>query len=112
MTIYAESKARAGALDQQVYDCINAIRTRAGLPTYAFGSLSATDFANKVVDERAWEFAAENQRFFDLVRLAKVKDANSNRNALETPLSASTITEADYTFPIPFSDVLINPNLK
>lgn len=112
LAIYAESKARAGAPDQQAYDCLNAIRSRAGLPLYVFGSLSAADFANKVVEERAWEFAAENNRFFDLVRLEKVKEANSNRNVLETPLNINTITEADYTFPIPFTDVLINPNLK
>jgi hypothetical protein len=112
LTIYAESKARSSAPDQQAYDCLNAIRSRAGLTPYVFGSLTAADFADKVVQERSWEFAAENNRFFDLVRLEKVKEANSNRNSRETPLDAATITEADYTFAIPFSDVLINPNLN
>lgn len=46
---------------------INAIRARAGLSLYVFVSLSPADFADKVVQECAWEFVTENTRFFDLV---------------------------------------------
>lgn len=61
--------------------------------------------------KRAWEFAAENTRFFDLVRLEMVKAANSNRHPSETALDPNTTTEADYTFPFPSTEFLINPDL-
>ena len=109
LTIYAEAKARSGGPDPLAYDAINAIRKRAGLT--ALAGLSATQFADAVVQERAWEFAAENNRFFDLVRLELVKAANSNRHPSETALDPSTITEADYTFPFPSTEFLINPDL-
>lgn len=109
LTIYAEAKARSGGPDALAYESINAIRKRAGLAPLA--GLSATQFADAVVQERAWEFAAENTRFFDLVRLELVKAANSNRHPDETPLDPNTITESDYTFPYPSSELLINPDL-
>ncbi|MHA4845012.1 RagB/SusD family nutrient uptake outer membrane protein [Flavitalea antarctica] len=109
LTIYAEAKARSGGPDQLAYDCINLIRTRAGLAPLS--GLSANDFAKAVVQERAWEFAAENNRFFDLVRLEMLKAANSNRDPIETPLDPNTITESDYIFPFPSTEFLINPDL-
>lgn len=110
LTIYAESKARSGGPDQLAYDCLNTIRTRAGLAPVA--NLSAVDFAAAVVQERAWEFAAEKTRWFDLVRLEMVEDVvtpekrDPSENTLDLP-----ITKDDYTFPLPSSDVFINPNL-
>ena len=42
----------------------NAIRSRAGLAPLS--NLSGPDFAAAVVQERAWEFAADRIRWFDL----------------------------------------------
>lgn len=109
LTIYAEAKARSGGPDALAYECINAIRERAGLEP--FSGLSAEEFAASVVQERAWEFAAERTRWFDLVRLEMVAEANSHRDPAEPPIY-KTITEADYIAPIPKYDALINPNLN
>jgi hypothetical protein len=109
LTIYAEAKARSGGPDQLAYEAINSVRKRAGLAPLA--GLSATQFADAVVQERAWEFAAENTRFFDLVRLELLKAANSKRHSTETFLDPGSITESDYTFPYPSSELLINPDL-
>jgi hypothetical protein len=111
LTIYAEAKARSGAPDQQAYDALNAIRTRAGLPVYSIGSLSASAFADAVVNERKWEFAGERTRWFDLVRLELVESANANKDPGDLQ-PIGTITKANYTFPLPTSEVLANPNLK
>lgn len=108
LTIYAEAKARSGGPDQQAYDAINAIRDRAGLTPLA--SLSADAFAAAVVQERAWEFAGERTRWFDLVRLEMVEAANTNKHPDDlSPINA--ITREDYVFPLPLSETLANPNL-
>lgn len=109
LTIYAEAKARSGGPDQLAYDGVNAIRERAGL--LPLNGLSADDFAAAVVQERAWEFAGERTRWFDLVRLEMVEQANANKNANDLkPINA--ITKSDYFFPLPLSETLANPNLN
>lgn len=109
LTIYAEAKARSGGPDQLAYDAVNAIRVRAGLDPLT--GLSAEDFAAAVVQERAWEFAGERTRWFDLVRLEMVEAANANKHPDDlAPINA--ITREDYTFPLPLSETLANPNLN
>lgn len=108
LTIYAEAKARTDGPDQQAYDAVNALRIRAGLTPLS--GLSAEDFAAAVVEERAWEFAAESTRWFDLVRLEMVESANANKH--EWDLKPITeITKDDYVFPLPLSEILANPRL-
>ncbi len=51
-----------GYTNALAYDCINAIRHRAGLSSLS--GLSGSGFADAVVQERAWEFAAERIRWF------------------------------------------------
>ena len=111
LTIYAEAKARGAAgPDQLAYDALNAIRVRGGQEALLFGTLSATQFADEVVQERAWEFAAERTRWFDLVRLEKVEEANANKNPADLQ-PIGEITKDDYWFPLPYTDTSINPNL-
>ena len=108
LTIYAEAMARSVGPDQMAYDAINAIRTRAGLAPLS--GLSASAFADAVVQERAWEFAGERTRWFDLVRLEMVEAANANKHP-DDLLPLNAITRDDYTFPLPLSETLANPNL-
>lgn len=109
LTLYAEAETRAtGTPDNLAYTSINAIRSRAGLP--ALSGLSGTDFEAAVVQERAWEFAAEHVRWFDLVRLEMVESANANKDPSELqPIGA--ITKSDYLFPLPLTETSVNPNL-
>jgi len=108
--IYAEASAReTGSVTSDAYDAVNLIRTRAGLP--ALNNLSAEAFLDAVIDERAWEFAAERTRWFDLVRLEMVEEANANKNERDlNPIG--TISKEDYTFPLPITETLNNPNLE
>ncbi len=109
LTIYAEAQARAtGSPDDLAYECINAIRNRADLEPLS--GLSGTAFADAVVQERAWEFAAERTRWFDLVRLEMVAEANRNKDPDDLQ-PIGQMTEADYVFPLPFSETSANPNL-
>lgn len=110
LTIYAEAQARsAGAPDALAYESINAIRQRAGLAPLS--GLSGEEFAAAVVQERAWEFAAERTRWFDLVRLEMVEAANANKHPNDLQ-PIGEITKEDYTFPLPFSETSVNPNLE
>ncbi len=106
---YAEAKARSEGPDALAYDCLNAIRSRAGLSTYA--SLSAKDFADKCVEERGWELCGERARWFDMVRLEIVGEVVAKKDPKDNqPLHA--ITEKDYLFPIPQYDELLNAKLN
>ncbi|WP_276501728.1 galactokinase family protein [Terrimonas pollutisoli] len=74
-------------------------------------ALTPDAFADAVVQERAWEFAGEYTRWFDLVRLEKVEAANANKHADDLK-PVGSITKANYWLPIPYADALLNPNLK
>ena len=106
---YAEAKARSGGPDALAYECLNKIRTRAGLSTYS--GLSAEAFANACVEERKWEFAAEGVRWFDVVRLNLIDKAIASRSASELPISGTKGSDA-YFFPVPNTDELLNPNIN
>ena len=109
LTIYAEAQARAtGTPDDLAYESVNAIRRRAGLAPLE--NLSGQAFADAVVQERAWEFAAERTRWFDLVRLEMVAEVNSNKDPNDLQPIGS-MAEEDYVFPLPFSETSANPNL-
>jgi hypothetical protein len=106
---YAEAKARSGGPDDLAYEMLNTIRKRASLPTYS--NLSASDFADKCVQERAWELCGERVRWFDMVRLELVESVIAKKDSKDNqPLHA--VTKADYTFPIPQHDALLNAKLN
>ncbi|MGN7824176.1 RagB/SusD family nutrient uptake outer membrane protein [Chitinophaga sp. 22536] len=110
LLIYAEAQARAtGTPNGDAYTAINAVRQRAGLPDLP-GGMAGADFVAAVVNERAWEFAGEWNRWFDLVRLEQVEAANANKAAGDL-LPAGNITKANYWMPIPGADAAVNPNL-
>lgn len=96
----------------EAYTYINMVRKRArfdgsiyrdALPDYT--NLSQADFRTAVLKERRWEFVAEGQRWFDLVRT----------NTLETlvPVAKPGVTPQakHYLFPLPQRELDLNPNL-
>lgn len=107
---YAEAQARAtGTPNPEAYTAVNAVRLRAGLPELT-ANLSGPDFAEAVVNERAWEFAGEWNRWFDLVRLEKVEAANEDKDPGDLKTD-KPISKEDYLMPIPGADAIVNPNL-
>lgn len=110
LLIYAEAQARAtGTPGSEAYAAVNAVRRRAGLGDLT-ADLPGPAFADAVVTERAWEFAGEWNRWFDLVRLERVEAANENKHPDDLKPSGA-ITKKQYWMPIPGNDALINPNL-
>lgn len=112
-TTYAEAISRAtGAPDALAYELMDHIRDRAELPRYARG-LSGDTFAKLVVQERAWEFAAEWTRYPDLCRLEMVEEVFAKRASDEyNPSSGLGIpSRGSYYLPVPASELALNPNL-
>ncbi len=116
LTIYAEAKARSETgPDQAAYDALNLVRLRGRVAgTKALSpadGLTAAEFAAEVIQERAWEFACERTRWFDLVRLELVEWANARKDPGDLqPIRA--ITKESYWLPLPYTDTSINPNLN
>lgn len=111
LLVYAEAQAMSSGPDASAYNAINRVRARAGLADLTPG-LSASNFANEVIKERAWEFAGNEpcSRWFDMVRTETVESATAKRDASEIPL-VNNPTKDHYFAPIPQGDKILNPNL-
>jgi len=96
----AEASCRGGggiSVTPDVVDAYNQVRMRAGYD--AVGSITTED----VFAERRLEFAFEGHRWFDLLRTGKVKETML--------LHGKGMQDYHVLFPIPSSELSINPNL-
>ena len=83
----------------EAYDMLDVVRKRAGLPVVN-RNLNYESFKLKLLDERRWEFAFENQRWFDLKR--------SNKAIEILKAKGLDIKPNHLLFPIPRKEVLIS----
>lgn len=99
--VYAEA---VGATTEG-YEWLNKIRSRAGLTGVRPG-MNDTEFRDAVIQERAWEFAFEGQRLYDLRRKGMVttKDPRAMASGISEEKAAF--------FPIPQTEVDLNPNVR
>ncbi len=107
---FAEASTLAtGTASAEAYAAINLVRTRAGLPNLTPG-LSATDFQDSVVKERAYEFAGETGiRWFDICRLQLLPQVIASRAPSENPVNPAVNIQDAYLAPIPINEMLKNP---
>jgi hypothetical protein len=69
LLMFAEAKIEAGQTDQSVYDAINQVRQRAGMPIVTASDYpDQTSLRTLVRRERRVELAGEGLRWFDIVR--------------------------------------------
>jgi len=106
--IAAEAEAKLNGPTALAYSYLNAVRTRADLQEIAPG-LGNEGFIDAVIQERAWEFFAEGDRWYDLTRTGKfmtviptaTNDVYPQRNV-----------QAKYRyFPIPQDEINANDKL-
>lgn len=64
---YAEAKNEVSGPDETIYDAINSIRARAGMPALP-SALSKTEMRARIRKERRVELCLEGNRFFDIKR--------------------------------------------
>lgn len=120
---YAEAQNEASGPDASVYDAINQIRTRAGMPNLPAGLNQAT-MRDAIRRERQVELAFEEHRFYD-VRRWKIAIDTENQPAYGVSITktGSTLTfekkvaldgrkfeEKHYWLPIPRAEILSSGN--
>ena len=96
----------------EAYEAVNSVRRRARfngteeLPILPdLQGLSYQQFKDALLQERRWEFVAEGQRWFDLVRFGKLQEL--------VPLAKPGVQPQPYNnlFPVPQEEIDLNPNL-
>ncbi|MGO4913202.1 RagB/SusD family nutrient uptake outer membrane protein [Leeuwenhoekiella sp. W20_SRS_FM14] len=115
---YAEAQNEAAGPDQSVYDAVNAVRQRAGMP--ALSGLTKDQMREALQQERRVELAYEEHRYFDVRRwMIAMAVENKPAKSIEiTRASNGSLTYEDgialegkkfeekhYWFPIPLSDI-------
>lgn len=110
LLIYAEAQNESAGPDQSVYDAINSVRNRVGMPPIPAG-LNKEQMREKIRKERRIELAYEGKRYMDLKRwkiahlvIPTVVNPGGTTRAFENP--------KHYLFPIPQSEIDINKNLE
>ncbi|SNC77686.1 Starch-binding associating with outer membrane [Hymenobacter gelipurpurascens] len=87
------------------YQGINQVRVRAGLAPIPTTKVTTKDaFVDLLVRERGWELVQEGHRYFDLVRLKRLKQR-------EKAVFNRDIDDKYFLFPIPQPELILNPNL-
>ncbi len=76
LLMYAEASLEyTGTVTQEAYDCVAAVRTRAGIATNEMSSYDKTGFQNFIRNERGRELCFEGLRKYDLIRWGIFVDA-------------------------------------
>jgi hypothetical protein len=99
LLMFAEAENQANGPTQAAYDAVNEVRERALVSPYP-GGLSKDEFFSRIKDERRLELSFEQLRYFDLIRWGegdKMPGFTANKNEV---------------FPIPESEMILNPNLN
>lgn len=119
---YAEAKVETNDIDQSVYDAINAVRKRAGMPGFSSGK-SQTELRDIIRQERKVEFPLEGVRYFDIRRWKIAEkvlpgqtygityvDAKGNLVTIKTETRQFN-PKRDYLWPVPLRELNVNKNL-
>ncbi|MEJ5962197.1 RagB/SusD family nutrient uptake outer membrane protein [Pedobacter immunditicola] len=118
---FAEAQNEAVGPDQSVYDAVNAIRSRVGMPNLPAG-LSQAAMRSRIRNERKVELAFEGSRFWDVRRwkIAEIVDngpvhrvvTDANLN-FSYPVVQTRVFDKNkhYLFPIPQIEIDKNPNM-
>ena len=88
---YAEAQNEASGPDAQVYEAVNTLRARVGMPELPAG-LSQTEMRDRLRRERSVELAFEDHRFFDVRRW------NIAEQVFAEPIYGMRISEDGQTF--------------
>ncbi len=107
--MYAELVARgAGGSQSQALTYVNALRQRAGVAAWTTADLTL----DNILAERARELLWEGQRRTDLVRFGKFSSGNYLWAWKGGAANGTALPAGRDLFPIPFNEVVANPNLK
>lgn len=108
MLIRAEAKQRKG--DATALNDLNELRTNRGLET---GNETGTALLNAILLHRRVELLGEGFRWFDLKNTTRTINRAECGTAGASTSNTCSVAPASkgWTFPIPFNDLKVNPNL-
>ncbi|HZJ21424.1 MAG TPA: RagB/SusD family nutrient uptake outer membrane protein [Pricia sp.] len=115
LLIYAEASNEVGGPNQQAWDGLKAIRDRAQLVTPDFATFTQASFRDAILKERWHELCFELKTWFDMVRLRKVY--NGDTDSFDdfvghvNPIPGQALQEKHLLFPIPEQETINSPNL-
>lgn len=118
---YAEAQNEVNGATAEVYQYVNRVRARAGMPGLP-ADLSKEDMRNRIQNERGVEFAFEDIRWWDIMRWKKGPELVSKqltamnvvRNGtgftyavvpVEEAYQRSPFQERQYLYPIPLTEI-------
>jgi hypothetical protein len=105
LLLQSEALNEISAIDVNKLTGINAVRRRASLPDLLLANVLTKDaFVDALVQERAWELSLEGHRRFDLLRLGRYKQR-------QLAVFNRTVADKYLLFPIPQTEIDLNPNL-
>ncbi|GIZ08623.1 RagB/SusD family nutrient uptake outer membrane protein [Flavobacterium sp. UMI-01] len=97
LLMYCEA---VGTANTTTLDYLNRVHTRAGLTAYTLTNLASTAaYESAVANERRWEFALENQRWFDLLRFNTTMTTITAKGVMDNHFSLMTAFYAQYDNP-------------
>ena len=115
LLMFAEAQNEVDATPSNaVYDALNRVRERAGMPTFLYGSKTKDEMREIIRHERRIEFAGEGLYYNDIRRW---RTAERVMNAVIQDYAGTDIAvrafdpDRDYWWPIPADQLLLNKNL-
>lgn len=102
LLMQSEAENEANGPSAEAVKGINIVRARAGLAALNPGDFTKQTLSEAILQERIWEFCLEGHAYFDLKRYG----------ALEKRITKHNVEAKHYVFPIPQSELDVNPNLQ
>ena len=116
LLMFAEAQNEVDATpSKEVYDAVNRVRERVGMPTYTFGTKSQAEMREIIRHERRIEFAGEGLYYNDIRRWMT---AERVMNAVIQDYAGTDIAvrafdpDRDYWWPVPADQILLNKKLE
>lgn len=117
LLMLAEAVNEQGGRTGEAENYLNQVRSRAGLGNY--NASGQSDLREAILHERRIELAFENKRWIDLVRTENAVDVmtaygerlKSDPAFFYLSGNSYNVSENDLLFPIPFSEIQVNPDL-
>ena len=114
--MHAEALNEQGYVaDGPAFDLINQIRNRAGLPDLTSATVTnQADFRLAIENERRWELAFENHRWFDLLRTGRALEViqNHTTETANNPVSLASVSGNQLLYPMPQGTIDTNPAIS
>ncbi len=111
LMIFAEATNELSGPTAAVYDAVNQIRKRAGMPDFPAG-LTKDQMREEIKHERHVEFPWEGTRYFDLIRWGDAEKVIPNVTLFGQSLDARVFQAPKHNlFPIPQKEIDLNSNL-